>query len=61
MRLTEGTKIEVDGIAVGFWLPVCQGKMKQAEAEKQRQMAFGNKPFDKAFAVAEPKEEKAEN
>ncbi len=61
-KLNESTKIEIDGIAVAFCCPNCQGKVKQAEAEKQREMIFGNKAFDKAFAVAKAKKaKKAEN
>ncbi len=61
-KLNESTKIEVDGIAVAFCCPVCQGKVKQAGAEQQREMVFGNKAFDKAFVVAKPKKkDKSEN
>jgi len=61
-KLNPDFKTEIDGIAVAFCCPVCHGKVKQAEVEKQREMVFGDKAFDKAFAVAKAKKEKkAEN
>ncbi len=60
-KVNESTKIEIDGIAVAFCCAGCQGKVKQASAEKQREMVFGDKAFEKAFAVSKPKKEKAEN
>ncbi len=58
-KIDPGTKIEVDGIAVCFCCAGCQGKVKNATAEKQREMIFG-KGFDKAFAVAKKDKEKSE-
>jgi hypothetical protein len=39
----------------------CQEKFKAAEADKQREMIFGNKGFEKAFALKKDKAESSKN
>lgn len=60
-KMNESTKIEVDGIPVAFCCAGCQGKVKEAEADKQREMIFGSKGFEKAFALKKEKPETSKN
>jgi YHS domain-containing protein len=58
--LNPSTKTKVCGVDVCFCCKGCQGKVKAATAEKQREMIFG-KGFDKGFAVNVDKEKTKPN
>ena len=45
------TKITVAGINVTFCCGNCKAKVEKASADKQAEMVFGGKNFDKAFEV----------
>ena len=60
-KISKEVAVDYRGGKVYFCCAGCQGKVKQASAEKQREMVFGDKAFEKAFAVSKPKKEKAEN
>jgi len=54
-KVDPAVKLEVDGVPVGFCCEGCQGKVKKASADKQRDMVFGEEGFEKAFALKEKK------
>jgi hypothetical protein len=45
------TAIKVCGVSVAFCCNNCKGKVSKAKAKAQVEMVFGDKAFDKAFAV----------
>jgi len=53
-KVDASAKLEIDGIPVAFCCHGCEGKVKQAAADKQREMVF-LKGFDKAFALSKGK------
>jgi YHS domain-containing protein len=55
------SSLEVAGVPVHFCCDGCKGKVKEAAAEKQLEMVFGTKAFDKAFAVKKPDVKKTDN
>ncbi|MGO8749739.1 MAG: hypothetical protein ACLQNE_27605 [Thermoguttaceae bacterium] len=50
-KTDDSTKITVAGIDVTFCCGNCKAKVEKASAEKQCEMVFGGKNFDKAFEV----------
>lgn len=52
-------KAEIDGVVVRFCCAGCKAAVEKAEAEKRREMIFGEKAFEKGFEVK--KQEKKED
>ncbi len=50
-KLNAATKTKVCGVDVAFCCNHCQAKVKEAKEEKQLELVFGGKNFDKAFEV----------
>jgi YHS domain-containing protein len=48
----DSTAIDVGGVKVAFCCGNCKAKVKEASAKAQLKMVFGDKAFDKAFAVS---------
>ena len=54
--LDEDTAIKVAGVEVAFCCNNCKGKAEAAEGDKQIEMIFVNKAFEKGFAKVEKKD-----
>lgn len=55
--LNPETELEVGQAKVKFCCNNCRGKVATADAAKQKEMVFADKPFEKAFVKAESKSE----
>jgi YHS domain-containing protein len=47
--LNAETAVEVDGVSVQFCCANCKAKFEKAKTNRQRNMVFGDKAFDKGF------------
>ena len=45
-------------VSIGFCCKKCQGAANKAEGDKQMEMLFGAKAFEKAYEVSDEEEEK---
>jgi YHS domain-containing protein len=53
----ESTALKVNGVEVVFCCNNCKGAVSKAEADKQGEMVFADKAFDKAFELKKAEKE----
>lgn len=54
-KLNADKTVKVAGVTVAFCCEKCQGAVSKAEGDKQIEMVFADKAFDKAYKVPEKK------
>ena len=50
--VSEEQSVEVSKVKVGFCCPGCKSKVAKAEGDKQLELVFDDKAFEKGFAIA---------
>lgn len=57
-KLNKDKYVKVNGVKVAFCCGNCQAKAKKAEGEKQTELVFNDKAFEKGFVVAKKEKKK---